>query len=451
MSSHRTLRIVLCCLLVGSLFGAITPAVAAPPPRPLCDACGDSFESTAKSHGVVLTVERSTATVSVHENGSSTWVVRNHLADSESTARLRTNVTLLADVADGAMWDTEFLGANVSPDGVVTMRYREVNFAERSVGGTLRSGAITEAYGYQNLDGLGANRLVVVAPEGTHIGWAVPGATVSDDGRRMTLTRLDEGGFVTFVPHDAALGPLLSVLAVLSLVGPTIVVNAFAYIALPTAMFALLVGAAAGALSWLDLNFERIRNTAGVSLAVGGALVTTFSLLATGGVSLLGGAAAPLFGVGIALVSLGVVFSRPAVRERTTFRVLVAGAAFGMIVAAGSTVAGAVIFDQNGLTLSLLTSLPLLVPVFLLLPAGYALGRENRRLAIGTAAAGFALAMVPLAPFTSPTIGLGFLLVLAVTVSAAIVAVVGTPLLVVGASLATARSVEEPASTSTRE
>lgn len=435
MSPHRTFRIALCLLVVVSLVGAVAPGAAAPPPRPLCDACGDSFEETAASHGVALTVERSTATVTVRENGSATWVVRNHLA-GDGAATLRTNASLRADIAGRAMWDAEFRGANVSANGVLTMRYREAEFAERSVGGAFRSGAFTEAHGYRNLDGLGADRLVLVAPPGTRVGWTAGDATVSDDGRRMTLTQFEEGSFVTFVPRDAWFGPVLSALAVGSTVGPALALNALAYVALPAAVFALIVGAVAGALSRFDRDVERVRSSIGVGLGVAGALVTTLSLAASGGVSLLGGAAAPLFGVGIGLVVVGAVFSRPEIQERVTYRVLVAGAAVGALVAAGATVAGAVAFDQNGLTRSLISGLPFLVPAFALLPAGYALGRSNRRLAVGTAAVGFALALMPVTPITSPVVEFGSLFVLFATASAAVVAVVGAPLLVAGASLA---------------
>lgn len=451
MASQRTLHVVLCCLLVGALVGAVAPADAAPPPRPLCDACGDSFEDTAQSHGVSLTVENSTAIITVYENGSATWAVHNYVASSETAARLRSNETQLTAIADDAMWDTEFLGATISPDGGITMRYREPEFATRSVGGVLRSGVFTEAYGYRNLDGLGADRVTIIAPNGTHVGWTVPGATVSDDGERMTLTQLNEGGFVTFIPRGTVLGPLLSFLAVGSLLGPVMAINALAYVALPTAVFSLLVGAIAGAHSWLDWDYNRIRDRAGVILGVIGLLVTILSLLAAGGVSLLGGTAAPLFGAGITLVALGVVCSHQSVRERVTYRRLVGGAALGAIIASGVTVVGAIAFNQNGLTPSLLTSLPFLIPVFLLLPTGYALGRENRRLAIGTAAAGFALSMVPLAPFTSPTIGFGLLLILVATMNAVIIAIIGVPVIIVGASFATRAPDDRSMNTSLRE
>jgi hypothetical protein len=260
MVPKRALRSGLCALLVVSLVVAVSPGVAAPPPRPLCDACGDSFEATAGSHGVVVTVEESTATVSVRENGTATWVVRNHLDDSPGAERLRSNASLRAEIADRAMWDAEFLGANVSPEGVLTMRYREADFASRSVGGALYSGEFTEDYGYRNLDGLGADRLVVVAPDGKQVGWTVSGGTVSEDGQRITLTRLDDEGFVTFVPRDAALGPLWSLFAVGSVVAPVVVTNALVGVVLPTAAFALLFGVGVAALPRYGPTAELVRN-----------------------------------------------------------------------------------------------------------------------------------------------------------------------------------------------
>lgn len=144
MVPQRILHLSLRWLLVLLLIGAVAPSAAAPPPRPFCDACGESFEATAESRGVTLTVERSTATVTVHEYGTAAWVVRNHVTDSEGASRLLTNASLREAIADRAMWDTELLGANVSADGVMTMRYREAEFAERSICGALNSGEFTE-------------------------------------------------------------------------------------------------------------------------------------------------------------------------------------------------------------------------------------------------------------------------------------------------------------------
>jgi hypothetical protein len=443
MVSKRSLQSGLCALVVVSLAitlvaGAVAPAIAAPPPRPLCDACGDSFEATAATHGVDLTVEQSIATVSVRENGSATWVVQNHLGDSAGTERLRSNASLRAEIADRAMWNTEFLGANVSAEGVLTMRYREPDFASQSVGGALYSGEFTEAYGYRNLDGLGADLLVVVAPDGKEVGWTVSGGTVSEDGQRMTLTRLDDEGFVTFVPRDAALGPLWSLLAVGSVVAPTIAANALVGVALPTAAFALLLGIGAAATPRFGPVAERVRDAPGRVLTVGGAVMAV-ALLAGGGLSLLGGASAPLFGVAVTFAAFGAALSRPGVRERVSYGALVAGAVAGALLAAGATVAVAVASGRYGVTYALLDGLPFLVPVFALLPAGYAFRRGDRLLAGATATVGFALPMVLRTSFVSPTGRVRFILVFLAIAYAVGITVIGTPLLVVGASLADGR------------
>ncbi|UPW00441.1 hypothetical protein M0R88_18300 [Halorussus gelatinilyticus] len=432
----RALHFVVCALVVCSALGVVAPGSAAPPPRPLCDACGDSFEETAAAHGVTVTVERSTATVSVARNGTATWVVRNRLAGGAGTERLRENDTLRAEIGERAMWDTELVAANVSSAGVLTLRYREPDFAEASVGGTLRSGEFTDAYGYWNLHGLGADRLVVVAPERTEVGWTVAGATVSDDGRRMILTDFEDRGFVTFVPEDTALGPLLSLLSVGALVAPRIGSNLVAVVLFPTALFGLFVGSVGTFVSRSDGLGARVGETVGTVLAAVGVLLTAGALLAGGGLSLLGGAAAPLFGVGATAVVFGALLRRPAVRARATYWRLVAAGAVGVALAAGATLVGALAFDRNGLTYSLLSSFPLLVAVFALLPAGYAFGRGNRRLAVATAAVGFALSTLPFGSLLSPTTGFGPFVAVFVAVYAGVVAAVGAPLLVVGASLA---------------
>ncbi|WP_435174468.1 hypothetical protein [Halorussus sp. AFM4] len=444
-ASRLAAWLVAATLLAATLLVTTAPAASAPPPRPLCDACGDSFEATAASHGVDVDVERSTATVSVHRNGTATWAVRNRLTDTDGLARLRANASLRAEVADRAMWDAEFLGAGVSESGVLTLRYREPGFAERSVGGVLRSGAFTEAHGYRNLDGLGADRLAVIAPDGMRVDWTVPGATVGDDGRRTTLTGLDRYGFVTFVPEGATLGPALSLLAAASLLGPVVATNLLTRVAVPTALFGAFVAAACGGLARLDRRVERVAERAGVALAGLGALVVVLVLgPPAGGVSLLGGAGAPVFGVGVAAVGFGAALSRPGVRERLTYRRLVGGAALGVVAAAGSTLAAAVAFDRNGLTLSFLTGLPPLVPVFALLPAGYALGAGDRRLAVATATVGFAVSLLPFASLFTPTAQFGPVVVLVAAAYAGAIAVVGAPLLVVGVALAES-SPEDPA------
>jgi len=419
------------CLLVVSLPVAAAPASGAPPPRPLCDACGDSFETTAQGQGVSVAVERSTATVTVARNGTATWTVRNRLASGAD--RLRENATLRRAIADRAMWDTELLGATVTDGGVVVLRYREPEFAEPTAGGALRSGAFTEAYGYRSLQGLGADRLTVHAPPGTRIDRGVPGAAVAENGTRMTLTGLDRQGIVTFVPADSAVGPLLSLLALASLVGPVAVGNAVVLLGGPALLAAVAVSVA-------DYGFDRVGSERVTRLAPGerglaavGGLLAVVSL----GAAVLGagGPATVGVGIGVTVAALGTALTRRGVRAGVSYRRLCLVA--GLCVGAATAVAfGATVLTRgSGLTWSATGTLPVLGPLFALLPAGYALGRGWTDRAVLTAVAGVVLALVPAVPLFVPVAGLGWLVAPFVVGATAAGLALGVPLLAVGTAL----------------
>lgn len=428
---RRTLALVGLALLLVSILAA--PVAGAPPPRPLCDACGETFAETADGFGVDVVVAHSTATVRVTANGTAIWTVHNELQQSGATARLRTNETLRAAIAERAMWDAELLGSNVSADGVVTMRYREAAFATPSVGGTLRSGAFTEAYGYRNLHGLGADRLTVVAPEGMTIGWSAPGATVADDRSRMTLTELDDTGFVTFVESGDTLAPLWSLLSVLDLVGPAVALNIAISIVVPTAVFGVCFGALCGALAWLDPDLGVVADRIPTVLGVLGAVTAVGSLLAATE-SVLGTSNGPVFGAGVGIGALGALCSMWPGKVARSYRTLLGLSAVGLAVGVGATVASAPLFHSGGLLRSQVVALWFLVPVFACLPAGYALARGRRRLAVATAVCAFAVAVLPLfAP-----LGIPFLAGFVSSLYAVSVAVCGLPLLLAGLALADA-------------
>ncbi|MFC7135195.1 MULTISPECIES: hypothetical protein [Salinibaculum] len=422
-------------LLTAVALALVAPAAAAPPPEPVCDACGDTFERHAEYHGVDVTVDRSTATVTVAENGTATWVVRNDLAPSPAVDRLRSNATLLTEATRTALRNADFVAANVSADGVLTMTFRRPDFAERGVGGTLRSGEFTRSFGYRNLDGLGADRLVVVAPEGTRVAASVPGSTVSDDGVRMTLTDFDRGGFVTFVPESATLGFLLSWLSIAAVVGPVVVQNALLGVALPAAVVAVLVVGAGRLLPELDGVLGAIRARPGRSLLLAG--VAGVGLSFAGRVLSVFGTGLPvLFGVSVTAVGLGAVLVGTG-PVRWTYGRALAVAVLGAAVAAVAVAAGSVLFYGRVPWFGLGPRLALLTAVFAFLPAGFALRRGQRRLGVATAAAGVVLALGATTPLvdTYQVFGLGFRVVLALG-DALWLAALGVPLLVVGAALA---------------
>ncbi len=264
----RAARGVIVGVVLGFLVvGATAPGAASSPPEPLCTACGD--------HATVV--------VHVHGDGSATWVVRSNRSGE-----------------------------------VVTNRERRPGFAERSVGGTLRSEAFTASFGSPNLAGLGAEKLTVVAPDGMRFGTTVSGSTVSDDGRRMILTSLPDdhvGNVVTFVPRHSSVGSVSSFLAIASLFAPIVAKNTFLYLVVPSALFALLVGGVAAVLSRRNAraSFERVRGFGGPTLALLGVLAVLHPLYL--GLLAVDGFVAPLFGIGVAAVAFGGVLSLPVARE----------------------------------------------------------------------------------------------------------------------------------------
>jgi len=425
--------LLVAALLVGVVSVVAAPVVGAPPPRPLCDACGDTFETTARGQGVAVSVERSTATVTVHENGSATWVVRNSLRAGAD--RLRANTTRRTEIASRAMWDAELLGSAVTPDDVVVLRFREPEFAEPTAGGAMRSGEFTASYGYPNLHGLGADRLTVHAPPGSRIDRAIPGATVEANGTRMTLTDLERQSVVTFVPRDSDVGPLLSLVALASLVGPVVVVNGALLVGAP----ALLV---AGVVSTVDYRTEPASvaslDPGGPGLAAIGAGVVVVSLV---GVLLgSGGTAATGVGVGVTLAVLGKALARRQVRELASFRRLCGVAVLSAGVAAAVALGVTLLTRGNTLTWSVGGILPLLGPLFALLPAGYALGTAQPTRGVLTAVAGVVVGLEPFVPLYVPLSGLGWLLVAAAVGTTVTALVLGAPLFLVGVGLGQARA-----------
>ncbi|ACV48333.1 MULTISPECIES: hypothetical protein [Halomicrobium] len=428
MPSSRFVAVA-CLVIFAVTTLAVAPVVGAPPPRPLCDACGDSFAETASAHGVEATVVESTATVQVARNGTATWTVRNTLREP-AAERLRANESLRTAIADRAMWDVTLLGSNVSSDGVLTLRYREPDFAEPSAGGTLRSGAFTESHGYSSLDGLGADRLTVVAPEGMTVERTVPGATVSADRTRMTLTGLDRYGFLTFTERGDPLGAVWSTVALLALLGPVAALNAAVLIGLPTAVFGIVVAALCGAVSWLDFDFGA--STEQVGTALGGlGVLTVLGTLAGAAISLFGTADAPLVGAGVGIAAVGATLTASGVRDRLSYRTVLALAGAGLVAAVGTAVVALPVFQQSGLLRSQRVFLGLLVALFAFLPAGYALGRNRHRLALATVSVGFAAALfqqgLPIGP-----LGLGILIALVNGIYGVVVVACGTPLLLAG-------------------
>lgn len=425
--------VLLCCGAVGTL--AVGSVDAAPPPRPVCAACGDAFEERAAEYGVDITVTNSTARVEVAENGSAVWTVRNELDDGAPVDRLRENATLRSELADARYWDVEVVSTGVSSDGVFTARYRDPDFARDGAGNTLLSGAFTHEYGYRNLDGLGADRLVVVAPEGTKLAQTVPGATRTDDGTRMVLTTYDRGGFVTFVPEGATFGALQGWLAIAALVGPVVVLNAAVGVLVPAGVVGAVVGLSGRVLGRLEDGVSALVEDFGRALTAAGAVGVALTL-AVGTIGRAGVEGAMLFGVCTVAIAAGLAWSRVNSAHPTFWRVAALALA-GAGVATVGTLAGSVLFFGRVYWFGLGPRLPTLVALFALVPAGYAVRRGARRRGVVTAVAGVTAALALTVPLTARLWPFTLVQQLIFAVVAALALIpVGLPFLVIGSVLA---------------
>ncbi|MFB6107785.1 MAG: hypothetical protein ABEJ82_02945 [Haloplanus sp.] len=423
------------CLVAGALAPVAT---ASPRPVPACGPCDRSLTGAARAHGVDATVERSTATMRVHENGSATWTVADRL-NAAAAERLGRNDSLRRAVATDAVavHDARLLSARVDGD-TLRLRYRTPNVATETPGGVLRVDYFRDDPGARVVSGLGADRLTLVAPEGRVVGTALPGAEAS--GRRMTVTAFrshGDGPFVTLVPEGSALAPVWSLVAVAVAVAPVVGRNLLLLVALPSLLFAGCLAA----LSWgvgravdgRTLDAER----GGLAVAGLGVVLLAHPLYA-GGVSILGSTEPVLLAGAAGLVALGGALAVPAVRRDLSTPRLVGlvALAFGVAVAVGYALRALPVADRTFFAGAWVVGqvLPAL-PVYAAVVAGDAAARGELRRGLLVAVGAFALATLgtfSIASHGGTLYGLAVALVLA---GAVVGTLAGTPLFVLGYAL----------------
>lgn len=435
-----TIAVAIVVLLVSGIPG---PATASPAPIPVCGPCGQPFDYVADTHGVEVTVERSTATVHVHENGSATWTVRNRIASQSAVERLRANASLVdrivaatLDVRGVREHEHRFLRASITPDGVVTMRYRTPNFASWT-NGALRVEYFRERPGAYVYTGLGADRLTVIGPSGTAVTKALSGATV--DGRTLTMTSFEtrgDGPFVVFVPAGDPLGGARTFVAVASAVAPYVARNVALFVLLPTGVLAGLTWSVARTIEHVDpsTTLEQARFV-GAIVAVLGFLAALHPWYADA-VPFIGGYEPSLLAGSIATAVIGVVAMVVPERFALRFQYVAIAVALGVGTLAVLTAPGRVPGGHVPSSLGVSVLLPL--PSVLALPVGYAGNDGPDRLRYATAAlpAGSLAAGVvyqfPLSTAGGPMFVLGAVLLVVYAVG---VVVFGAPLFALGAVL----------------
>lgn len=399
------------------LFVLVIPAVAMPPPEPVCTACAPAYEDAATANGAELRVAESVAVVRVHENGSATWTVGLALAgpDAEELARngsrhehIARNVTGERFAGTGQGSSTPLADTSALADegeSAVYYRYRDGEFARQGVDGTLVSTHFRQDLAVANYDSLGVDRLTVVAP-GMALTHAPPSADVVRglSGSAFTLTSVDQA-IVTFHP-DQATNPvellwvhLASRLSIAQVLLPVVELTVGVLLLPALVIHVVMLGAVLGYLSRFGLPDagERGRHGAVASLAVAAAVAAGQPLYA-GAVALPVVGAEPSPGLFGSALGLAVVAGSVAWPERFAARLPGSGsptrrtgslAVTALLVAAvAGAVAGAVLPGATawgGLGETLMVA----APTFALLPAGYA-ALDGRPLhGLGAASLGF--------------------------------------------------------------
>jgi len=424
-------RILVALCLLGSLLGAASVATASPRPVPVCSPCDRGLVSAAQAHDQPVRIERSTATMRVHRNGSATWTVENRLNDADPFE----NATLRESVAREAVMvhDARLLSTNVSGD-TLRLRYRTPAVATDAPGGVLRVDYFRDDPGAMVRADLGADRLTLVAPEGTVVGHALPGADVS--GRRMTVTSFESAGdgpFVTLVPEDDPLAPLWSLVAIILPLAPIVGRNLLLLVAVPTLVFAAGLGAVAWVVTAAGLDTERARPRRRALAVVGLGLLALAHPLAPGLLAL-GGTEPPLLAGAVGVIALGGALTLPAVRARLSLARLagLVALAFAVTVAVGfvlRAMPGPHVGDH------VVRRMLVTLPVYAVTLVGYATAHGGLRRALAATAATFALVLVTTFPILSQGGTLYFLGVVLAVIGGVAGVVVGSPLFLLGHGL----------------
>jgi hypothetical protein len=465
--SRRALPAVAVLLALAAALTLAAPALAAPPPEPVCTNCEPAYERAIEDAGVDANVVESRAVVSLDSDGNATWRV-GVVLDGPDAGELAANDSLhrriAADAAGGALieagpgpgLDRVGGGGPRFPDAdhVRYYRFRDPDFARVTVGGAVIVTEFRQDLQGENYAGLGVDRLSVhTFLDVTH---TLPGTeTISGlEGTGFSITE-PRTGIVTFEPVTGVAGHatyLPTLLGLPQLLFPVVLRNA-AIVVLPAlavhtlvtgGLFALLAGSFPGA------DDRRRRVVVGL-LTAAAALLTLQPLLAPIlGAPFLGGAEPLLVGPAAAFAVVAAGIARPSVvgdgsPKQLAARALGLGAAVGALagtLAPGTTgwtfavwaldpvPPGATAWDGLGFALMVAG------PTLALLPAGAALAQHRTRDALVVAFAGAALGWVasPVLYFAQtglivPGFFLGF-----PAVSATLL--LGTPLLLAGWVLA---------------
>lgn len=426
--SRRALPALAAILALAATLTLAIPALAAPPPEPVCTSCQPAYERAVEDADLDVTVAQSGAVVMPDENGNATWRVGLAFTGPDA-AELAGNDSLHRRLAADAVGDG-FVGigpghVHVGNDGpefpdaehVRYYRFRDPEFARNPLGDAVVITKFREDLQGENYAGLGVDEVrvwsfsaVARAPPGTAAFGGLEGSSFTLTEQRSALAVLAPNGALADFP-TTVWGYTVSLAALAAVLLPVVVENA-AIVVLPAlGVHALVTG---GLFVLLAGSFPepggRERRVVGGLL---GAMATLLALqpMVTEplGAPFLGAPEPLLLGPAAAFAVVAVGAVRPSLigvdsPRPLALRALGAGAVAGAVagtLAPGTTgwafamwrafdpvPPGATAWDGLGFTLMVAG------PTLALVPAGAALAEGRTRGALTTALAGAALGWV---------------------------------------------------------
>lgn len=204
--THRPALIAALALVC--LAALVAPGLARPPPQDVCGVCGDDLERAAAEHGLQASVESSSVTLAVDEEGTGTWTARVRL-DPASADALAANETLRwAVLRDAARYGevgpegARNLTATVSGD-TLQVRATLPDAGYRGVGGVLVVDQYDWAGDLADTYRLDADRLTVRGPNGSVVTRTPARATAGEGAVSWTEADADAGGVTSdWLPRD---------------------------------------------------------------------------------------------------------------------------------------------------------------------------------------------------------------------------------------------------------
>lgn len=403
---RRVPAALLALLVVGTVLATPAPVAASSPPEPVCGVCGSSLKSAAHEAGVDLTVESSTVTVRIDDDGTGRWTARTTVdpdaagAFREDPARLDRTVRDAFENGRSLVGDdAENVTAELDGDTVV-VTFAVPEMAHKGMGGVLLvdyfNSEGTTRWVYAPVD-----RFEVRGPEGTVLVNDPPDALEADgaaywprgdDGRES----IDSETYLAFGP-DRSLGTRVAAEGSIAAdAAPYLLSDLLGAALVPTVLMGLGVVAVGRLARRFDGDASSPRTLGYLVVGLAGAWVL---LLAASRVRFYG-AGAVAWTVGAQFAAVGVVAANSP--ESLTFRRLLAAAVAPPVVVAGVVSALAdspLAWNAPGVVSPAVT-------VSLFLPLGYATrrGTERRPLvaAIVAAPVAFTVPMLPIGGFGPP-------------------------------------------------